>query len=235
MSQSTKAALAEMMGLFFFTFIGAGAICVAARLEAAPAVGLLLAAAAHGLMMALNIAALGHVSGGHFNPAVSISLAINGRLGAADAVRYVAAQILGAALAAWTLAKVFPEFAAAAPWLGATLRGAAVSPGAAFWVELILTFILVSVVYGTAVHPSGPRALAPFAIGLAIAVDILAGGPLTGASMNPARTMGPALVTGNRADLWLYWTAPLIGGALAAWVFECWLMPAAAGTRGRRR
>lgn len=223
MSQLMKGALAELLGLFCFTFVGAGAICTAAANPGAS--GLVAVALAHGMMMAINVAALGQFSGGHFNPAVSVALWINGRSPAKQTVAYIVAQVAGAFLAAAFLKQVFPAYATAAPFLGATLPGAGITPAVALWVEIGLTFVLMLAIYGTAVAPRGPRGLVPFAVGGAIAVDILLGGPLTGASMNPARTLGPALATGNFSDLWVYLVGPVIGALVAGWVSESLLLP----------
>lgn len=223
MSQLMKGSLAELLGLFCFTFVGAGAICTGAANGGAG--GLVAVALAHGMMMAINVAALGHVSGGHFNPAVSIALWANGRSPLKQTIAYIVAQVAGAFLAAALLKQIFPAFGAAAPFLGATLPGAGVTPGVACWVEIGLTFVLVLAIFGTAVAPRGPRALVPFAVGGAIAVDILAGGPLTGASMNPARTLGPVLATGNTQDLWVYLVGPVLGALLAGWLYESLLIP----------
>jgi len=233
MSQSMKASLAEFIGVFFFVFIGAGAICTDAITHGS--VGLVGIALAHGLMMAINIAALGHISGGHFNPAVTIALATINKISVKDAASYVVAQLLGAGAAGFLLKAIFPSLASAAPYLGATLPGNGIDPSTCLLIEIVLTFVLLTAVYGTAVAPGGPRGVVPFAVGLAIAVDILAGGPLSGASMNPARTMGPVFATGNTDLLWIYWVGP-VGGALAAvWLYESLLAPAAAARVGRKR
>jgi len=231
MSQSMKASLAEFLGVFFFVFKGAGAICTDAVTHGQ--VGLVGIALAHGLMMAINIAALGHISGGHFNPAVTIALATINKISVRDAAAYIVAQLLGAGVAGFVLKAIFPALATAAPFLGATLPGTGLEPQAVLWVEIVLTFVLLTAVYGTAVAPGGPRGVVPFAVGLAIAVDILAGGPLSGASMNPARTMGPVFATGNVENLWIYWVGPILGALGAVWVYDSLLAPAAA--RARRR
>jgi MIP family channel proteins len=230
MSQNGKAFAAEFLGLFAFTLVGAGAICTAAAIGAGPA-ALVSIALAHGLMMAINVASLGHLSGGHFNPAVTVAMLLTGRATWARAFTYVVAQCLGAFAAAKVLAGVFPDFVAAAPYLGATLGSAAdLTPGVKMWVEFLLTFLLVSAIFGTAVNPRGPKTLTPFVVGGTIAVDILIGGPLTGASMNPARSFGPMAVCGGAAaaDAWLYWVGPLLGGCAAAWLHEYWLIPGGA-------
>ncbi len=226
MSQTGKAFAGEFLGLFAFTLVGAGAICTAAAGNAFPG-ALLAVALAHGLMMAINVASLGGLSGGHFNPAVTIAMLMTGRTTAANAALYIVAQCLGSAAAAYVLAAVFPAFTSAAPFLGATLGNGSLTPGVMMWVEFFLTFLLVSAIFGTAVNPKGPKALTPFVVGGTIAVDILIGGPLTGASMNPARTFGPALICGGEAlkDLWLYIVGPVLGGLAAAWLHEYWLIP----------
>src|ERR1041384_1307132 len=149
MSQLMKGALAELLGLFCFTFVGAGAICTS--VAGGGPVNLVAIALAHGMMMAINVAALGQFSGGHFNPAVSIALWLNGRSPTRQTVVYVLAQVAGAFLAAVFLKQVFPAFATAAPFLGATLPGAGITPAVALWVEIGLTFVLMLAIYGTAV------------------------------------------------------------------------------------
>lgn len=231
MTNSTKAALAEFLGLFFFTLIGAGAICANALTRGE--VGLVGIALAHGLMMAINIAGLGQFSGGHFNPAVTLALWSTGRCGGVQAIRFIAAQLLGSAAAAYVLRLALPpEVQGAGAFLGATLPGASISEVQAVWIEGLLTFVLVAAVYGVAVAPGGAKLLAPFVIGLAIAVDILAGGPLTGASMNPARSFGPQIVTGNWQAAWVYYVGPLLGGLAAGWLYELLLSPAGGRRRG---
>jgi MIP family channel proteins len=237
MSQTMKASLAEFIGVFFFVFIGAGAICTDAITHGS--VGLVGIALAHGLMMAINIAALGHISGGHFNPAVTIALATINRISVRDAAAYVASQLLGAGVAGFALKSIFPSLVTAAPFLGATLPGNGIDAQGALLIEVVLTIVLLTAVYGTAVAPGGPRGVVPFAVGLAIAVDILAAGPLSGASMNPARTMGPVFATGNTDLLWIYWVGPVLGALAAVWIYDALLAPAAAprpgaaGTRAR--
>lgn len=226
MGQHGKAFAGEFLGLFAFTLVGAGAICTAATVGAGPA-ALVAIALAHGMMMAINVASLGHLSGGHFNPAVTVAMLMTGRSTWANAFSYIVAQCLGATAAAYVLSQVFPAMTSAAPFLGATLGGAGLTPGVVFWVEFFLTFLLVSAIFGTAVNPKGPKALTPFVVGGTIAVDILMGGPLTGASMNPARSFGPAVICGGEAlkDFWVYVAGPVLGGLSAAWLHEYWLIP----------
>jgi aquaporin TIP len=205
--------VAELVGAFALTFIGAGAIMTGADL-----VGVALA---HGLILAIMVSALGHISGAHFNPAVTFGFLLTRRIEPALAVVYLAAQLLGATLAALILRGVYPDERADVTKLGAPTLNEAIGVGAGFAIEVILTFFLVWVVFATAVDPRGTfTVIAGFAIGLTIAADILMGGPLTGAAMNPARAFGPQLVGNAWADGWLWYVAPLVGGGLAAVLYD---------------
>lgn len=204
---------AEFVGAFALTFIGAGAIMTGADL-----VGV---AMAHGLILAIMVSALGHISGGHFNPAVTFGFLITRRIGPALAVVYWAAQLLGATLAALILRGVYPDARADETKLGAPVLNDAIGVGAGFAIEVVLTFFLVWVVFATAVDPRGTfKAIAGFAIGLTIGADILMGGPLTGAAMNPSRAFGPQLVGSVWENGWLWYVAPLVGGGLAAVLYD---------------
>jgi MIP family channel proteins len=213
--------VAEALGTFLFVVIGAGSIVVGAFApEAAP--GLVGVALAHGLGLAVLVSALGAVSGAHFNPAVTFGLWLARRIDARVGIAYVAAQLLGAVGAGLVLRAVFPESAWQPSHIGTPGLGAGISPAVGIAVEAILTIVLVLVVFGTAVDPRGPR-LGGFAIGMAVAADILAGGPLTGAAMNPARWFGPALASGflDNAIVWI--VGPLLGAVAAAVVYRGWL------------
>jgi glycerol uptake facilitator-like aquaporin len=131
---------------------------------------------------------------------------------------YVFAQLAGAILGALLIKAIIPD--ALEGGLGSHALGAGISTGAGLTLEMVLTFILVFVVFATAMDPRGPSNLAPFAIGIAVVVIHFVGVPLTGASVNPARTLGSALVTGEWADHWIYWVGPLGGGAIAALTYE---------------
>lgn len=169
-------------------------------------------ALAHGVVLAMMISALGKFSGGHFNPAVTIAFALTGRVKWGDAGAYILSQVVGG----FGLAALYP----AHPNLGATIVAASISPAQAAVMEFILTLPLATAIWGTAVDSKGSGQLAGFGIGLVVTVDILAGGPLTGASMNPARTFGPMIATGNWADLWVYLAGPILGAAAAAFVYD---------------
>jgi MIP family channel proteins len=217
-----RAAVAELVGTFAFFFIGAGAICTDAYTRGG--VGLIGIALAHGLGLSVMISAFGAISGGHFNPAVSIALAVTGRIGAVQAVVYVVAQLVGGVLAGLLLravfAQVFPEAVIGPAHLGTPGLARDVSFGTGVLVEAVLTFFLLLAIYGTAVDERAPRSIAGFGIGLTVAFDILMGGFLTGASMNPARTFGPAVA----AEFWdnhlVYWIGPIAGAVIAALLYE---------------
>jgi aquaporin TIP len=202
---------AEFVGTFALVFVGVGAIVTGADL-----VGV---AFAHGLAIAVMASAVGHISGGHFNPAVTFGFLVTRRIDPRLAGVYLVAQLLGAIVASLALRALYPDgldLDAGVPQLAA-----GVSAGAGIGIEAILTFFLVWVIFATAADARGAfKSIAGLAIGFTITLDILAGGPLTGAAMNPARSFGPALVQGEWSDFLVYWIGPLIGGGLAALVYE---------------
>ncbi len=206
---------AEFIGTFALVFVGGGAIVAS---KVVPGVGLLDVAAAHGLILALMVTALMRISG-HFNPAVTAGFLVTRRIDPMMAGIYIVAQLLGAVVAAFALRGLVPpdQFAAA----HGTIQEIAgnVSSGQAFVLEAIATFLLVFVVFGTAVDPRAPQ-VGGFAIGLTIAADILAIGPLTGGSMNPARSFGPAFVSSAYFGQIVYWTGPMVGAIAAALLYE---------------
>lgn len=228
MAGNLRAFFAEMTGTFALIFIGAGAVCmesVTASGVAGGKLGLTGIALAHGLAIMVMVAALGHVSGGHFNPAVTAGMFVTRRIDAIRAVGYVLSQLLGATLAALLLLKLTHNFDLAhnAPFLGACdLDGIGFKGGAA--IEAVITFLLVTVIFGTAVDENGKTPIAPIAIGLTIAADIFVAGPLTGAAINPARAFGPAVATGHWQNHLVYWVGPLIGAVAAALVYENFIM-----------
>ncbi|HLW47485.1 MAG TPA: aquaporin [bacterium] len=219
-----KQLLAEGIGAFTLIFAGAGSII--ANEATHGGVGLLGIALAHGLAIAVMVSALGVISGGHFNPAVTCAFVVSGRMPVARGVAYALAQLTGATLAALALVAAYPPGPAALVHLGTPSLAPGISTGAGILLEAIGTFFLVMVVFGTAVHPAGPR-LGGLAIGLTITMNILAFGVLTGAAMNPARAFGPALVAGAWRDQAVYWIGPLIGAALAGALYSGAYLPAA--------
>src|ERR1051325_575719 len=182
---------------------------------------LLGVAVAHGLILAIMVTALGHVSGGHFNPAVTLGFLITRRINPILAGCYWVAPFPGAVAAALLLKWIYPDNVTDGVKLGAPTLNEQISPASGFVLEAVLTFFLVWVVFATAADPRGAfTAIAGFAIGLTIAADILIGGPLTGAAMNPARALGPMLVQNQWADGWIWFIGPFLGGALAALSYE---------------
>jgi aquaporin Z len=210
---AVRRAIAEALGAGALTFIGAGAIMAGNDL--------LGVAIAHGLILAIMVSALGHISGGHFNPAVTFGLLVTRRIEPAMAIVYWVSQFVGAVIAALLLRAVFNDTIVDAAHLGAPALGEGVSAGEGLLLEIIMTFFLVLVVFATAVDELGAfKLIAGFAIGLTIAADILMGGGLTGAAMNPSRAFGPQLVGNFWADGWIYYLGPLIGGAIAALLYD---------------
>ena len=214
MNEHTRALLAEIAGTFMFVVIGAGAI-VTTVAAGSPPNGLLAIAFAHGLALAIAVSSFGAISGAHFNPAVTFGLAIAGKHPWSRVLTYWAAQLVGALLAGLVLRVFFEPFLAAAlqTHYGTPTVNPAVTPALAIAIEVVLTLFLVWTVFGTAVSPNAPR-IAGFGIGLIVAADILIGGPLTGAAMNPARHFGPAIVSSYLENWYVYWIGPLIGAAL---------------------
>lgn len=217
MDKALKPCVAEAIGTFALCFIGAGSICINA--------GLVGIALAHGCVLAVMISALGHISGGHFNPAVTLGALVGDKIKLPMAGAYVAAQLAGAVAAGLLLVQIFPESAWKPVNLGTPGLGQGVTMGTGILVEIVLTFFLVLVVYGTGIDDRGTwKAIGGFGIGFTVLCDILMGGPLTGASMNPARTFGPALAAGYWDNHIVYWIGPLLGGALAGLVYGRFLI-----------
>jgi MIP family channel proteins len=210
--------LAEFIGTFALVFVGGMAIMMAAYTGAGGSLGLLMVALAHGLILAVMITSLMRISG-HFNPAVTIGFIVARRIGGLMAGIYLAAQILGAIVASYVLRVVVPAQLFAMTRGGGQMISLDITASQAFALEAIATFFLVWVVFGTAVDPKAPR-VGGFAIGLTLTLSILAIGPLTGGSLNPARSLGPAVVTGIFEGQVIYWLAPLFGGAVAALLYE---------------
>ncbi len=212
--------LAEFVGTFALIFIGAGSIMTAAQLTGG-GYALIGIAAAHGFVIAVMVSALGHISGGHFNPAVSTALLITRKIKPVDWAAYVVVQLVGATVAALALSVIYNEVTKNATQLGTPSIGEAYSSGQALLVEGILTFFLVFTVMAVAVDGRGAfKMVAGLPIGFVIFFDILMGGPITGGAMNPARWLGPALVSGNWADAWVYIVGPVGGGVIAALIYE---------------
>jgi aquaporin Z len=165
------------------------------------------------------VSTLGHVSGGVFNPALTVGLWVTRRLRAIDAATYVIAQLIGGILGAAAVVALFPDTAREVTSLGTPVVADGVEFIQAVGIELILTFFLMLAVFGTALDARGPSVGGLF-IGLVIVMDIAAGGLLTGAAMNPARALGPALLSGTWDDQLVYWIGPVVGAVIAALLYD---------------
>jgi len=209
--------LAEFVGTFTLIFIGAGSIIASTQGGG----GLVTIGLAHGLAIAVMVTAIGHVSGGHINPAVTAGAWVTQKISSRDAGAYILAQLAGGAAGAGLLRSALPSSFWEGVSLGTPLVSPSISNGQAILIEAILTFFLVWVVFGTAVDPEGAfNKVAGLAIGFVITMDIFMGGPFTGAAMNPARAFGPALVSGSWTGWWVYWIGPVAGGVLAASLYD---------------
>jgi aquaporin Z len=227
--------LAELLGTFWLVFGGCGSAVLAAKFIATEGatpinlgIGLVGVALAFGLTVLTMAYAIGHISGCHLNPAVSIGLLVGGRFKGAELGPYVVAQVVGAALGAWVLSLIASGQAGFTTADGFAANGYGEhSPGgytlmAAFLAEVVLTFFFLLIILG-ATDDRAPKGFAPIAIGLGLTLIHLIGIPVTNLSVNPARSTGPALFVGGWAlqQLWLFWVAPILGAALAGWVYPC--------------
>ena len=221
---------AEFVGTFTLIFVGAGSVLTLANVlgvngnpQTLGVYGTLTFAFANGLAIGVMVSAVGHISGGHFNPAVTFGFLITRRLAPTLALVYWSVQLLGATAAALLLRWFYPAGVRAATHLGAPSLGGGISVWQGVVIEGVLTFFLVWVVFATAADPGGTfKAIAGLAIGLTITLDILMGGSLTGGAMNPARAFGPELVARYWTDAWVWYAGPLVGGGIAALANE-WL------------
>ncbi|HEX4932887.1 MAG TPA: aquaporin [Gemmatimonadaceae bacterium] len=205
---------AELLGTALLVLVGTG--CVMTNVIAQGALGLTGIALTWGFLVTALIATIGGISGAHINPAVTIALAVTGKFPAREVAGYVLAQCAGASLASLILLATLGNVSS----LGATIP--TVSVGATLAIEFWLSFVLMATVVGATSDERWGGGGAAVVIGMAVALDVLMGGPLTGASMNPARSLGPALI-GQRFDsLWIYWVAP-IAGMIAAALALRWL------------
>ncbi len=220
-SLSQKVAV-EALGTFLLVFLGAGAIMTSTfffpSAASSNSTQLLIAALAHGIALALAVTIALWISGGHINPAVTISMLVTKRISAMHAAIYILAQIIGAIIGA-ALLLVFPAQAGAfSAWCAPSL-----SPFINVWqaiiIEAAITFVLVIAVFGTVVDRRSPK-IAGFGVGLALMLGILVAGPYTGAAANPARALGPEIVTLNFSYWYVYWIGPILGGIIAALFYE---------------
>src|SRR6267378_1218638 len=219
---------AEFVGTFAFVFVGAGSVLTIAK-ALAPAIvntqaldvygGLTLVgvALANGVAIAVMVSAVGHISGGHLNPAVTLGFFVTRRIAPSLAVVYWSMQFAAAAAAAALLRWFYPESARRLTNLGAPGLSSGVTVWQGLVIEIVLTFFLVWVIFATAADPGGAfKSIAGLAIGFTITLDVLMGGPLTGAAMNPARAFGPELLGNFWGQGWIYYLGPAIGALIAA-------------------
>lgn len=208
-----RRAAAEAIGAFTLVFAGCGAIVTEA--EHPGALGTVGIALVFGLVIMAMVYATGHLSGAHLNPSVTLAFTLTRHFPARDAVVYVGAQLVGAIAGAALLLAVWPSEPAS---LGATLPS--VATGSALAYEAVLTAFLMFTIMAVATDTRAVGAGAAIAIGGVIGLDALFGGPITGASMNPARSIGPALVSGELHDLWIYLVAPVVGATVGALAYQ---------------
>jgi aquaporin Z len=217
-----RRSLAEALGTFALVFIGVGA--VAAKYYPDGNYGIYGVATAHAIVLAVMITATMAISGGHLNPAVTVGLLVARRTTGQTAVAYIIAQLLGAVLGALAIKAIFPLGVTRPIALGTPSIASNIQLTQAIALEAILTFFLVSAVFGTCVNSEAPK-VGGFGVGLVLWFDIIVGGPLTGAAMNPARAFGPALVEGQWVAHIVYWVGPLLGAIVAALLWEHVLLP----------
>ncbi|WP_127584920.1 aquaporin [Paenibacillus koleovorans] len=206
-----KKLIAEFIGTYFLVFAGPGAIVVDEITKTITHVGV---AITFGLLVMALIYTFGHISGAHFNPAVTIGFWVRGELSIRDSLGYIVIQLIAAIAASYTLLFLFGNVA----HLGSTLPHA--SESQSFVLEFILTFVLMTVILGSAVHGKAVKSFAGISIGATVGLMAMFAGPISGASMNPARSLGPALVSGATEHMWLYIVATILGAVAASIVYR---------------
>lgn len=220
MNSKSQAYLAEMVGTFALVFFGTMSVTVFTQVMDGGSAGLLGIAFAHAVVIAVMVYCIGHLSGCHINPAVTIAMVATKRMAAQDGVTYVIAQLAGASLAGLVHLWILPDQGAATGY-GATLPSDVIGGSAAkaAVIEALLTFFLVWSIFATAVSGKAPQGWHGFAIGMTLLFTIFAGGPLTGAALNPARAFGPSVAGNDWTAHWAYWVGPVAGGLVAAWFY----------------
>lgn len=216
-----RAALAELLGMMFFVFVGTGSVVAAKIFEMEPGAALITISLAHGIGIVVAIAWTAGISGGHMNPVVSLAFVITGHVKPLIGALYIVAQCVGAILGSLLLLWATPLGAEGN--LGAHGLGAGANAGEGFLLEALLTAFLLLVIYNVVRNRRGGMHMhAPLAIGLAVLIIHLAGVPFTGASVNPARSLGPAVVAGVWDDFWIYIVAPTVGAVAVAVIWWVW-------------
>jgi MIP family channel proteins len=210
-----RRAAAEGLAAFALVFAGCGAIVTNAHAEGS--LGTVGIALTFGLIVTVMIYATGHLSGAHVNPAVTLAFTLTRHFAPRDAAAYVGAQLGGAIAGALLLLAIWPDQPAS---LGATAPGVGVAAESALVYEVVLSAFLMFVIMAVATDTRAVGAAAAIAIGGTVGLDALFGGPISGASMNPARSFGPALATSQWADLWIYFAGPIAGAVLGAFAYQ---------------
>lgn len=213
----SQRALVEFIGTLIFVFVGAGSV-VAVNFLSPTYPGLLVIALANGIGLALAITFAMNISGGHMNPAVTIGMLVTKNIKAFDSLVYVIAQVLGATIGALLLVALMPSAAGMAVHYGAPSLAPSVGLLQGIGLEAMLTAFLMFMVFGTAVDKRAPK-VGGFGVGLIVVLDVIVGGPLTGAAMNPARAIGPMIASMSFANWYVYWIGPIIGAVVAALIY----------------
>jgi len=219
----TRKLVAEFIGTFYLCFIGAGSILLDHHMGE-EGYGLLGIALAQGLAYSIAVSATMNISGGHINPAVTLTMLVCRYIKLREAIPYILAQLLGGAIAGYFLLTIYNQVDPGAidlTHLGTPALAQGVSLGMGTFIEMILTFLLIFSILGTAVDPRAPK-IGGFGIGLTVTFNILVAGPITGASMNPARTFGTALPIGYfpRPEHFVYWIGPILGGVIGGLFYK---------------
>jgi MIP family channel proteins len=217
------ALVGEGLGTFLFLFVGVGCV-VLGGLTGTPD-GLVGVALAHGITLAVVVTAFAAISGGHINPAVTVALWVNGSIDAVRGVLYIVAQLIGAVLGAVVIHLTFGDKAWVAAGYGKPSMMAGIDPNVGVVLEVVMTMVLVSAVFFTAVDPRAAK-LGGLLIGLSIVGDILVGGPVTGAAMNPARWFGPAAASGDYSNAYVWIVGPVVGAIVVALLYRFVFVPA---------
>lgn len=216
-----RKAVAELVGTFLFVFVGAGS-AVSAQYLSGPNPGfpsLITIAFANGLGLAVAVSATMNISGGSLNPAVTIAVWLAKKISLKTAITYILAEIVGATLAGYVLILALPTDAGNMVHWGAPALSPRTSIFQGILLETVMTFFLVIVIFGTAIDSRAPK-LGGFAIGVTVVVDVLTGGPFTGAAMNPARAIGPMIASLSFADWYVWWIGPIVGAIVAMLAYK---------------
>ncbi len=215
-----RAWIAEAIATYALVFFGSLSVVLGVAVYGGGEMtneGLLLISLTHGGIIGIMVYAFGHISGAHINPAVTIPMVITRKISVREGIGYVGAQIAGAVIASATIAAIMPDLARTVAFAGHTgpseIIGNSVASG--FLVEVILTFFLVLAIFMGIVHRKAPAGWHGFIVGGIVTIIHLVGVPLTGASVNPARSFGPAVFSGVWEFHWMYWVAPIVGGIIA--------------------